>query len=119
MYAPAHNRLPSGRIALQVFALPFEHTGPDLSSGWVVLARVLDIFESAQWHVWVDKVRVTSHESTPFVVPRHCNRSSAQLFDSVVHFICITLQDASEGIVCFLDFADDNRFKLTAGVLQI
>jgi len=111
--------IPSRSVALQVFALPFEHTGADLSSSWMMLARVLDILESAQRHVGVDKVRVALHELGPLMIARHGNGPAAKLLDSGVHLIGVALQDARKRVVRLLDLAHDNRLELASRVLKV
>jgi hypothetical protein len=73
-----------------------------------MFAWVLNVLESAQRHVGVNKVRVTLDKPGPLVVPRHGNGTSAKLFDGRVHLVRVALQDARERIVCLLHLADDN-----------
>jgi hypothetical protein len=101
--------LPSGRVALQVLALPLQHASSNLSSGWVMLAGVLNVFQLAQRHIWVDKVRVAFNELGPLEIPGHCNRTAAKPFYGRICLICVALQDAGERIVCLLYFTNNNR----------
>ena len=80
----------------------------------MVFAGILDILQSAQWHVGVDKVRVASNEFAPFEVARHGNWAVTQFLYRVVLLVGIALEDAGERIVGFLDFANDNRLELAA-----
>jgi len=114
-----HCNVPSGCIALQILALPLEHTGPYLGSSWMVLARVLDLFEPSQRHVWIDEVGIAPHESTPLMVPGHRNRASAQFLDGVISFVGVTLQDACKSVVSFLNLTDYDRFKFATGILEV
>ena len=85
----------------------------------MVLAGVLDVFQSAQWHIWVDEVRVASHKPAPFEIARHGNRAIAQPLYRVVLLIGIALQDGSKSVVGFLDFANDDRLEFAAGVFKV
>lgn len=111
--------LPSWCVRLEILALPLEHARSDLGGSRVVLARVLDIFQSAQRHVWVDEVRVASHKPAPFEIARHGNRAIAQPLYRVVLLIGIALQDGSKSVVGFLDFANDDRLEFAAGVFKV
>jgi hypothetical protein len=104
----ARGYLPSGRVALQVFALPLQHAGPYFGGGWVMFAWVLNVFESAQRHVGVDKVWITLHKPGPLVVSGHGNWAGAELLNGGVHLVCVALQDAREGVVRLLHLTHDN-----------
>jgi hypothetical protein len=111
--------LPAWRVRLEILALPLEHARPDLGGSRVVFSGVLDIFQSAQRHVWVDEVRVASHKLAPLKIARHGNRTTAQFLNRVVLLVGIALQDTSKSIVGFLNFADDNRLEFAARVLKV
>lgn len=111
--------LPSWCVRLEILALPLEHARSDLGGSRVVLAGVLDVFQSAQWHIWVDEVRVASHKPAPFEIARHGNRAIAQPLYRVVLLIGIALQDGSKSVVGFLDFANDDRLEFAAGVFKV
>lgn len=111
--------LPSWRVALQVLALPLQHTSPNLNSSWVMLARVFNILQPAERHVGVHKMSIVSHKSTPLMIPGHRYGARAQPLNSVVHLVGIALQDCRKRVVCFLDFSNDNGFKLPARVFKI
>ena len=111
--------LPARRVRLEILALPLEHTRSDLGGSRVVLAGVLDVFQSAQRHIWVNEVRVASYKPAPFEIARHGNRAIAQPLNSAVLLIGIALQDSSKSIVGFLDFANDDRLKFAARVFKV
>jgi hypothetical protein len=85
----------------------------------VVFAWVLNVFESAQGHVGVDKVWIALYEPGPLVVPRHSDGASAKLFDRRVHLVCVALQDGCEGVVGLLYLANDNGLELAPRVLEV
>lgn len=115
----AQKNIPSRRVALQIFALPLEHASSNFCGSWVVLSRILDLFQPAQRHVRVDEVRVTADEPTPFLVSGHGNWASAELLDCGVHLVCVTLENAGKGIVGFLDLAYDDGLELTPRILKV
>lgn len=104
-----HSDLPARCVALQVLALPLQHACSDLSSSWVMLAGVLDVFQLAQRHIWIDEVRVALDKLGPLKISRHADWAAAESFHGRVHLVCVALQNAGESIVRFLNFADHNR----------
>jgi hypothetical protein len=111
--------LPSGCVALKVFALPFQHTSSNLCSSRMMFARVPNVLEPAQRQVRVDKVRIAPHKPAPLLISGHSKGTGAKLLDSGVHLVGVTLQDARKCVVCFLDFANDDRLQFTARVFEI
>lgn len=85
----------------------------------MVFPWVFNVFQSAQRHVRVDEVWIALDKSDPLVVPGHGNRTGTKLLDSRVYFVRIAFQDASERIIGFLDFANDNRLQFAPRVLEI
>lgn len=82
----------------------------------MIFAGVLDVVEFAQGHVGVDKVRVAPHKLVPLEVAGHGNWAVTQSLDRAVLLVGVALQDAGEGIVGLLDFANDNRLEFAARV---
>lgn len=115
----ARNDRPSGCVAFQVLALPFKHASPDLRGGRVMLARVLNVLQSAQWYVGVDKVGVAPDETSPLLVSGHSNWATAELLDSCVHLVSITLHDTGKSVVSFLNLADNDGLEFTPRVLEV
>lgn len=100
--------LPAWRVALKIFTLPFKHTRADLCGGGVVLAGVFYILEMTQRKLGINKMRVVSNEAVPLQVSWNRDGSSPQLLHSIVSFIGIPLQDASQSIVSLLDLPNDD-----------
>jgi hypothetical protein len=84
-----------------------------------MFARILDVFQPAQWHFRVDKVNIASNESAPLEITRHRNWASSQLLDCAIHLIRVALQDACKCIVGLLDLTNYDGFELAAGVLKV
>jgi hypothetical protein len=99
---------PSGRVALQVLALPLQHSSSDFGRGGVVFARVLDFLQSPQRQTGIDKVRVVGNELVPLKVSWHTDWAVSKLIDGRIHFVGVSLHDTRKGVVCFLDLANHN-----------
>jgi hypothetical protein len=84
-----------------------------------MFARVPNVLEPAQRQVRVDKVRIAPHKPAPLLISGHSKGTGAKLLDSGVHLVGVTLQDARKCVVCFLDFANDDRLQFTARVFEI
>ena len=84
-----------------------------------MLSRVFDFFQSAQGQVRVDKVSIASNKTIPLLISRHSDRTAAKPLDCGIHLVCVALEDAGESIVGFLDFANNDRLKLTPRVFEV
>lgn len=62
---------------------------------------------------------IAPDKSSPFLISGHGNGTTTELFDGRVHLISVAFKDASKSVVCFLNLANDNRFKLTTRVLEV
>ena len=63
--------LPASSIALEIFALTFEKTGPDLLTSIVVSTRVVDELCRPDGHFRVNKLIASLDEGVPFMVLGH------------------------------------------------
>lgn len=111
--------LPSWSVALQIFALPLEHTRFNLACCGVVFAWIGDIFDSADWEPRINEVFVIVDKSVPFTIFWHGKRARLKLFKHVICFIGFSLDNPSICTVSLLDFTYNNRLKLPTRTFKI
>lgn len=111
--------IPSGCVALEIFALALKKSSPDLLAGIVVPPRILDLLRRPHWQLGVHELRVSLDKADPFIVLGHRDRPCSQLINSVVSRVGFSLEDASVGIVGLLDLAYNNRFQLPTGRFEV
>jgi hypothetical protein len=73
----------------------------------------------AERHPWIYEMLIITDKSVPFSVLWHHDRSRAEGFDRFVGFVGLALENASIGVICFLNFANYDRFQLAARMLQV
>jgi hypothetical protein len=105
--------IPAWAVRLEVLALALEHASADLGGGWVISARVGDVLNATQRHVWRNEVRVSADKRRPLLVLGHGNRAAAKCLNCLVSVVALALEDSSKSVVSFLDFADNNWLELT------
>lgn len=111
--------VPSGGVALQVFALPLEQAGPDLLGRVVILSGVVDLLRGALGDVRIDQPVVLNDEVGPLVILGHGDGPDTQLVDGRVGRVGLPLENTGVGIVGLLDLADDDGLELSTRAFQI
>lgn len=85
----------------------------------MIFARVIDVLNVPNRDPWVHKVITLCDEMIPFAVLGHRYWARPELIYSIIRHVCFPFEDAGVSIVSFLDLANDNGLKLTAGVFKV
>lgn len=111
--------LPPGGIALQIFALAFQHPGSNLYRSRVIFPRVGNILDISERDIGVDQLVGIGKEGVPFDIFRHRYGSSSELLHSVIRLVRFSLENTGICIVGLLNLTNDNGLKFASRLLQV
>ncbi len=111
--------IPTGCVALEILALPLQKTSANLLGSEMLLAGIMDLLGRAERNGRINNLVFVGDEVNPFLVLGHGNGAVAEFADKAQSIVSFALQDTSVGVVCLLDFANDNGFELAAGALEV
>lgn len=74
----------------------------------MISTRIVDAIGRADWDLGIDESSVALDETGPLVILGHTNRATTEILDRAVGVVRLALEDAGVGIVCLLDFSDND-----------
>jgi len=80
----------------------------------MVAAWVINVLDPPDRKRRVNKVGVRPDERIPLKVFLYGDRTSTEVFDSVVCIVTFASEDTCNGVESLLDLSDDDAFELTS-----
>lgn len=109
--------IPSRRVVFEVLALSLEHTTFNINCRRMIFPSICDARQRSDRCSRVNHLLAVRNEAVPFVIFWHSQRPFLELLGRLEGFIRFSLQDTGIGIICFLDFSNNDGLQLPSGRL--